>query len=96
MLDAPTPQDDGALPPTEATPAHDAVLYATSTDDPTLQTRLDPLADSLDDAADITINHVIADPGSHQSNHGNTGYGEDDDHANRADLKTRARSRTRG
>ncbi len=69
---------------------------ATGTDDPTLQTRIDPLVDTTDEAADITINHVIADPGSHQSNHGNSGYGGDDDHHDRADLKTRARGRRRG
>ena len=92
MIDDPQRQDGTPEP----RPAHEAVLYATSTDEPTLETRVDPFADSLDDAVDITINHVIEDPGSHQSNHGNTGYGEDDDHHDRADLKTRGRSRTRG
>jgi hypothetical protein len=54
------------------------------------------LTDSLDGAADRTIAPILEDPGSHQSNHGNTGYGEDDDHHDRTDLKTRGRGRSRG
>ena len=77
-------------------PVNETNLYAVGTDDPLLQTRIDPLVESASAGADITINQVIDDPGSHQSNHGNTGYGEDDDHADRADLKTRGRSRSRG
>src|SRR4051794_21519848 len=77
-------------------PQHEDVLYAVGTDSPTLETRIDPLADSLEDAADVTITPVIADLGSHQSNHANTGSGEDDDHHDTSDLKTRAKLRTRG
>lgn len=85
--------DEQAL--AEARPLHEQALYAVNSDSPTFETRINPLADSVDEAADVTINHVIADPGSHQSNHGNTGYGEDDDHHDMSDLKTRARLRGR-
>ena len=90
MLDQP----ERELDTTQPQPA--PRLYATTTDDPLLETRLDPLTDSLEGAADLTIAPIIEDPGSHQSNHGNTGYGEDDDHHDRADLKTRGRGRGRG
>jgi hypothetical protein len=42
---------------------------------------------------DLSMRDALDDPGSYQSNHGNTGFGGDDDHADPDDAKVQGRSR---
>jgi hypothetical protein len=42
---------------------------------------------------DVSLGDVLDDPGSYQSNHGNTGFGDDDDHADPDDAKVQGRGR---
>jgi hypothetical protein len=46
-------------------------------------------------SGDMELRDTLDDPGSYQSNHGATGFGSDDDHADPDDAKVQGRSRRR-
>ena len=55
--------------------------------------RKTPPAIETGEPGDISLRGRVADPGSHQSSHGSTGFGGDDEHADADDYKVKGQSR---